>query len=81
MKKRDREIHSVTIDPDVWAWIEAAAKKQGVSCSQYVEGALLWDQCEDGNPEAIKRAFQIIRGKLRKRLEAQGLLGELKLPA
>lgn len=65
---RNKEVRSIAVDPKVWAMVEASAKHYGVPVSQYVEGALLWDQIEEGNTEAWKIGFGRIKARMRSRL-------------
>lgn len=65
-----KKAYGVAVEPRIWALAEQAARKQKVSTSSYVEGAILWDLVSDANVEAIKIAAARFAATMKRRMAA-----------
>jgi hypothetical protein len=64
---RKKEARTIAIDPELWKLAERAAKREDVTVSQYISGAVMWDLVTDGDIDALKlfggRLRELVREK------------------
>lgn len=72
---KKKEARTIAIDPDLWKLAERAAKKEGITVSQYVSGAVMWELVTEGNIDALKMLGGGLRELLREKFGSHVGLG------
>lgn len=72
---RKKEARTIAIDPELWKLAERAANRDGLTVSQYVSAAVMWDLVTDGDLDAIRLFGGRMRELVREKFGSPAALG------